>query len=62
MALDGWMGRRMDGWMDWGQSRFKDCLQQSKNIEALFLGNVEAHLNGPCLGSFKSKQSNSIII
>jgi hypothetical protein len=29
--MDGWMG----GWMDGCKSRFKDCLQQSKNYESI---------------------------
>jgi hypothetical protein len=35
MFLDGWVDGWMDGWMEgWvggTKSRFKDCLQQSKN-------------------------------
>ena len=27
--MDGWM----DGWMDGGESRVKDCLQQSKTLK-----------------------------
>ena len=27
---DGWKDGWMDGWMEGSQSRFKDCLQQSK--------------------------------
>ena len=28
--MDGWVGGCVDGWMDGGESRVKDCLQQSK--------------------------------
>ena len=28
--LDGWMDGWVGGWMDGGESRVKDCLQQSK--------------------------------
>ena len=34
MVLDGWM----DGWVDGSQTRFKDCLQQSKIICLKYFG------------------------
>ena len=39
IVLDGWMG----GWMDGRKSRFKDCLQQSKN-KFLLLGKLKLEL------------------
>ena len=41
-ALEGRMEEWVGGWIDGWLSRFKDCLQQSKNIPAKILCSVVA--------------------
>ena len=49
--MDGWMDGWVDGWMDGRESRFKDCLQQSKiliiyNIKTLVSGWMDGWVGG----------------